>query len=72
MNRLRILLLPLLFAGCSYSGDPEDARFFNRGWLLPHRDLDLDPAFNGPQKRPGGMPKEVHPEVYKQDPIVDQ
>jgi hypothetical protein len=69
MKRLCLLLLPLLFAGCSTDTDPEDRRFFNRGWLFPHRDIDLDPAFDGPPKAPS-MPKQVHPEKYKEDPIA--
>jgi hypothetical protein len=69
MKRLCLLLLPLLFAGCSTDTDPEDRRFFNRGWLFPHRDIDLDPAFDGPQKG-APMPKQAHPEKYKEDPIV--
>jgi hypothetical protein len=66
-----MLLLPLLLvAGCSMDTDPEDRRFYNRGWLWPHRDIDLDPSFDGPPKQPG-MPQRVHPEKYKGDPIVD-
>lgn len=70
MKRLCLLLAPLLIAGCSTDTDPEDQRFFNRGWLNPHRDIDLDPAF-GEKPQPSQMPKGVHPEKYKQDPIVD-
>ncbi len=69
MKRLCLLLVPLLLAGCARD-DPEDRRFFNRGWLWPHRDIDLDPAFDGPVKDPR-MPKQVHPEKYQGDPIVD-
>lgn len=71
MKRLCFLLMPLLLAGCSRDTDPEDRRFYNRGWLWPHRDIDLDPAFDGPP-RDGRMPKQVHPEKYKEDPIVDR
>ena len=70
MPRLCLLLLSLLLASCSNDTDPEDRRFYNRGWLFPHRDIDLDPDFDGPVKEPG-MPKRVHPEKYKQDPLVD-
>jgi hypothetical protein len=69
MKRLCILLLPLLFAGCSTDIDPEDQRFFNRGWLFPHRDIDKDPSFPDSGK-PSPMPKQAHPEKYKEDPIV--
>jgi hypothetical protein len=71
MIRWCILLLPLLLAGCTSDMDPEDRHFFNRGWVNPHRDIDLDPTFDSPMPgTSGGMPRERHPEKYKNDPFA--
>jgi hypothetical protein len=64
------LLLSLLFAGCSTDADPADRRFYNRGWLFPHRDIDLDPSFAAPGEEPG-MPPPKMPKGYKPDPLLD-
>jgi hypothetical protein len=64
-----LFLLPLLLAGCTSGMDPEDRHFFNRGWMNPKRDIDLDPNFDAPYPGDSPIPNHQHPEKYKGDPF---
>jgi hypothetical protein len=70
MRRLSILLLATLLAGCAADTDPEDRRFFTKGWLFPHRDIDQDPSFDPDPARQQPMPTSRHPDKYPEDPII--
>jgi len=70
MKRAALFLLPVLLVGCSTEADPEDRRFYNRGWIFPHRDIDGDPSLAAPGEEPG-MPPPKMPKNYKPDPLLD-
>lgn len=50
--------------------DPEDRHFFNRGWINPKRDIDMDPNFDAPYPGNKPLPNAQHPEAYKNDPFT--
>jgi len=71
MKRLCLLLVPLLARRLLQGHRSRRSALFpiaaGSGRIATST---LDPAFDGPVKDPR-MPKQAHPEKYKEDPIVD-